>query len=92
MGFKAEFSVKIDPKPPYYEGGPYHSPIWQCNWALSYASVSLLMEVDEFGFRVIKSDGIIVSPFESSFGDALKFLAVLLFTFSYDQTCNISSI
>ena len=47
------------------------------------------MEVDEFGFRVVKSDGIIASPFESSFGDVLKFLAVLLFTFSYDQTCNI---
>ena len=89
MGFKAGFSLIIDPKPPYYRGEPYHSSIRQCNWALFFAGVSSLMEVDEFGFRAIKSDGIIVSPFESSFGDVLELLAVLLFTFSYDQACNI---
>ena len=50
------------------------------------------MEMDEFGFGIVKGYCIVVSPFKGGPGQCFQFLGIFLFTLSNDKTGNIVDI
>ena len=75
---KAEFSVKEDSKPAYHSWGLDNSAIGKCHCTLR--RVLSLIEVDEFGFWVVKGHCISVPPLKRSSCNWLQVFAILLFT------------
>ena len=50
------------------------------------------MEMDIFGFGIVKGNCIVVSPFKGSQGNCLQFFRIFLLTISNNQTSNIIDI
>ena len=90
MYIEAEFSVEEHSEPSNHSRGHDGSAIGKCNRTLW--GVSLWMEMDKFGFGVVKGYCIFVSPFKGSPGHWFQFFAIFLLTISNNKAGNIVDI